>query len=104
MYVGGFMTYWSNTTKDRTSAYRLDHANPSLQSPNKTNGHSLRCVDYFSTPSSTARWREITQALEEALLIETELLSVMAVQMFGQMIHLFMAVQLTLVKLESFKH
>ena len=44
MYVGGFMTYWSNTTKDRTSAYRLDHANPSLQSPNKTNGHSLRCV------------------------------------------------------------
>ena len=60
MYVDGFMTYWSNTVKDRNSAYRLDRANPNIQTPNKTNGHNIRCVDYFSTSSSTARWRAHT--------------------------------------------
>ena len=48
---------WTSQVESEYSAYRLNSSN--IETDGKYSGASLRCVNHFSVPSSTARWQEI---------------------------------------------
>ncbi len=53
--------YWSSTVVSSTNAYFLDTWSSAVRpadTANKVGGYAVRCANYFSIPSSTARWRE----------------------------------------------
>ena len=61
-YTGIHGIYWTSTNKDNLRAYRFYMWGKNLLSydVNKFYGMTVRCVNNFSIPPSTARWQEPT--------------------------------------------
>ena len=60
MFAGNRDSLWSITNRSSSGAYRLESTATivNVKSPNgKIVGHTIRCVNNFSIPSSTARWQ-----------------------------------------------